>query len=51
MSIKENQKFRRKEDEDLSNTPKDLKDFVSDIKERFGLKYSPKTAPLLLSYC
>ncbi|KAL0310807.1 UNVERIFIED_CONTAM: putative galactinol--sucrose galactosyltransferase 2 [Sesamum angustifolium] len=39
MSIKENSKFRKTANDDSSNTPHSLKDFVSDIKSTFGLKY------------
>ncbi|KAG8365325.1 hypothetical protein BUALT_Bualt18G0092900 [Buddleja alternifolia] len=39
MSIRENNKFRSTKNEDSSNKPHDLKEFVSDIKRTFGLKY------------
>ncbi|XP_018730644.2 probable galactinol--sucrose galactosyltransferase 2 isoform X2 [Eucalyptus grandis] len=39
VSIKENQKFRRSENGSLSEAPTDLKEFVSDIKGTYGLKY------------
>ncbi|KAL0321028.1 UNVERIFIED_CONTAM: putative galactinol--sucrose galactosyltransferase 2 [Sesamum radiatum] len=39
MSIKENSKFRKTTNDNSSNTPHSLKDFVSDIKSTFGLKY------------
>ncbi|GLT46719.1 hypothetical protein SLA2020_204580 [Shorea laevis] len=38
-SIGENHKFRRKPNEAQSEAPTDLKEFVSDIKRTFGLKY------------
>ncbi|XP_017979161.1 PREDICTED: probable galactinol--sucrose galactosyltransferase 2 isoform X2 [Theobroma cacao] len=38
-SIKENKKFRRISNEAKSKAPRDLKEFVSDIKKTFGLKY------------
>lgn len=38
-SVKENSKFRRIENEAKSNSPSDLKEFVSDIKKTYGLKY------------
>ncbi|GLU20647.1 hypothetical protein SLE2022_368360 [Rubroshorea leprosula] len=38
-SIGENNKFRRKPNEAQSEAPTDLKEFVSDIKRTFGLKY------------
>ncbi|XVF75136.1 hypothetical protein PTKIN_Ptkin13bG0163500 [Pterospermum kingtungense] len=38
-SVKENSKFRRTANEANSKTPGDLKEFVSDIKRTFGLKY------------
>ncbi|KAJ9690061.1 hypothetical protein PVL29_012629 [Vitis rotundifolia] len=39
VSIKENNKFRETANEDLNGAPSGLKDFVSDIKRTFGLKY------------
>ncbi|KAK6133141.1 hypothetical protein DH2020_033180 [Rehmannia glutinosa] len=39
MSIRENKKFRKEANDDSSNIPHSLKDFVSDIKRTFGLKY------------
>ncbi|CBI38532.3 unnamed protein product, partial [Vitis vinifera] len=39
VSIKENNKFRETANEDLNEAPSGLKDFVSDIKSTFGLKY------------
>ncbi|XP_034697047.1 probable galactinol--sucrose galactosyltransferase 2 [Vitis riparia] len=39
VSIKENNKFRETVNEDLNEAPSGLKDFVSDIKSTFGLKY------------
>ncbi|PIN13264.1 Galactinol--sucrose galactosyltransferase [Handroanthus impetiginosus] len=39
MSIRENKKFRKAGNDNSSNTPHSLKDFVSDIKTTFGLKY------------
>ncbi|KAL1566900.1 galactinol--sucrose galactosyltransferase [Salvia divinorum] len=39
MSIRENEKFRKASNYDSSGKPRSLKDFVSDIKENFGLKY------------
>ncbi|XP_059667205.1 probable galactinol--sucrose galactosyltransferase 2 [Cornus florida] len=39
VSIHENNKFQRKANEDLSEAPACLKDFVSEIKRIFGLKY------------
>ncbi|XP_042039687.1 probable galactinol--sucrose galactosyltransferase 2 [Salvia splendens] len=39
MSIRENEKFRKASNYDSSGKPHSLKDFVSDIKETFGLKY------------
>lgn len=39
VSIKENNKFRETANEDLNEAPSGLKDFVSDIKRTFGLKY------------
>lgn len=39
MSIRENEKFRKAANDDSSNKPHSLKDFVSDIKGTFGLKY------------
>ncbi|XWS18064.1 hypothetical protein CRYUN_Cryun32bG0010400 [Craigia yunnanensis] len=38
-SIKENNKFRRIENEAKSKAPSDLKEFISDIKRTFDLKY------------
>lgn len=40
MSIRENEKFRKAANDDSSNKPHSLKDFVSDIKGTFGLKYA-----------
>lgn len=40
LSIKENHKFRRQENGVPSSLPRDLKEFVSDIKETFKLKYA-----------
>ncbi|KAH6774872.1 hypothetical protein C2S52_000147 [Perilla frutescens var. hirtella] len=39
MSIRENDKFRKAANDDSSNKPHNLKDFVSDIKGTFDLKY------------
>lgn len=39
MSIVENKKFRRITNEALNKVPTSLKEFVSDIKRTFGLKY------------
>ncbi|KAG5561022.1 hypothetical protein RHGRI_004147 [Rhododendron griersonianum] len=39
VSIKENRKFKKTENEAPSEAPTDLKEFVSDIKKSFGLKY------------
>lgn len=39
MSIRENGKFRKASNDDSSSKPHSLKDFVSDIKGTFGLKY------------
>ncbi|GMI82413.1 seed imbibition 2, raffinose synthase 2 [Hibiscus trionum] len=39
QSIKENKKFRRIENEVQSKVPRDLKEFISDIKSTFNLKY------------
>ncbi|XP_057795142.1 probable galactinol--sucrose galactosyltransferase 2 isoform X2 [Salvia miltiorrhiza] len=39
MSIRENEKFRKAANDDSSGTPHSLKDFVSDIKGTYGLKY------------
>ncbi|KAK8989122.1 hypothetical protein V6N11_030488 [Hibiscus sabdariffa] len=39
QSIKENKKFRRIENEVQSKAPRDLKEFISDIKSTFNLKY------------
>lgn len=39
MSIRENEKFRKAVNDDSSSKPHSLKDFVSDIKGTFGLKY------------
>ncbi|XP_042519478.1 probable galactinol--sucrose galactosyltransferase 2 isoform X3 [Macadamia integrifolia] len=39
MSIKVNNKFRKKENESPNETTNDLKDFVSEIKRAFNLKY------------
>ncbi|KAG8494346.1 hypothetical protein CXB51_012146 [Gossypium anomalum] len=38
-SIKENKKFRRTANEANSKTPSDLKEFISDIRRTFDLKY------------
>ncbi|GMY36565.1 probable galactinol--sucrose galactosyltransferase 2 [Fagus crenata] len=38
-SIEENNKFRRAANEPQSEAPSSLKDFVTDIKRNFGLKY------------
>ncbi|XP_022716287.1 probable galactinol--sucrose galactosyltransferase 2 isoform X2 [Durio zibethinus] len=38
-SIKENKKFRRIDNEAKSKAPSDLKEFISDIKRTFDLKY------------
>lgn len=46
MSIRENEKFRRAANDDSSNKPHSLKDFVSDIKRTFGLKYAHLLFPL-----
>lgn len=40
MSIRENEKFRKAANDDSSGKPHSLKDFVSDIKGTFGLKYA-----------
>ncbi|KAF6153868.1 hypothetical protein GIB67_001101 [Kingdonia uniflora] len=39
VSIKENEKFRKNRNASLNEEPSDLKDFVSDIKRTFGLRY------------
>ncbi|KAL7103130.1 hypothetical protein ACP275_08G162000 [Erythranthe tilingii] len=39
MSIRENKKFRKEANDDSVNTPHSLKDFVSDIKNTYGVKY------------
>ncbi|KAL5574811.1 hypothetical protein UlMin_016510 [Ulmus minor] len=39
VSIKENTKFNRTSDEAQSETPTDLKSFVSEIKTTYGLRY------------
>jgi hypothetical protein len=39
VSIKENSKFKKTENEAPSKAPADLKEFVSDIKKSFGLKF------------
>ncbi|XP_050228226.1 probable galactinol--sucrose galactosyltransferase 2 [Mercurialis annua] len=39
VSIKENHKFRKTKESRSTDAPKDLKQFVSDIKSSFGLKY------------
>ncbi|KAA8519248.1 hypothetical protein F0562_013504 [Nyssa sinensis] len=39
VTIEENNKFRQTADQVLSEAPSGLKDFVSDIKGTFGLKY------------
>lgn len=39
MSIRENEKFRKAGNDNSSSKPHSLKDFVSDIKGTFGLKY------------
>lgn len=39
VSIKENSKFNKTENEAPSEAPADLKEFVSDIKKSFGLKF------------
>lgn len=53
MSIRENKKFRKEADEGSSNTPHSLKDFVSDIKSTFSVKYAhsllrPSTFDILI---
>lgn len=39
VSIEENNKFRKMQNEAVSEAPSGLKEFVSDIKRTFGLKY------------
>ncbi|OVA19719.1 Glycosyl hydrolases 36 [Macleaya cordata] len=39
VSIKENSKFRKKANEALNEAASNLKDFISDIRRTFGLKY------------
>ncbi|KZV27585.1 putative galactinol--sucrose galactosyltransferase 2 [Dorcoceras hygrometricum] len=39
MSVKENSKFCKADNEESSNKPHSLKEFISDIKCTFGLKY------------
>lgn len=39
VSIEENSKFRKPENETGSDAPSGLKDFVSEIKKNFDLKY------------
>ncbi|KAF5183437.1 Stachyose synthase [Thalictrum thalictroides] len=39
MSIKENSKFSKKKNEALNEAASDLKDFITDIKRTFGLRY------------
>ncbi|GFQ05983.1 probable galactinol--sucrose galactosyltransferase 2 [Phtheirospermum japonicum] len=39
MSIRENKKFCKATNDDSSDSPRSLKDFVSDIKSTFGLKH------------
>lgn len=39
MGIEENKKFRKSEKEELSDSPTNLKEFVTEIKKKFGLRY------------